>query len=58
YRVSPLTYIIEGLLGQAIGSAAVVCSSTELVSVNPPKGLTCSKYMDPFIKLVSWNLAS
>jgi ATP-binding cassette subfamily G (WHITE) protein 2 (SNQ2) len=49
YRVSPFTYIIEGLLGQAIGGQAVICSSTELVSVNPPEGLTCSKYMDPFI---------
>ncbi|KAG2364667.1 hypothetical protein BDR07DRAFT_1450169 [Suillus spraguei] len=49
YRVSPFTYIIEGLLGQAIGGQSVSCSSTEFVSVNPPKGLTCGNYMGPFM---------
>ncbi|KIK39291.1 hypothetical protein CY34DRAFT_89506 [Suillus luteus UH-Slu-Lm8-n1] len=44
YRVSPFTYIIEGLLGQGR------CPSIETVSVNPPKSLTCSKYMDPFME--------
>ncbi|KAG1908066.1 uncharacterized protein F5891DRAFT_998676 [Suillus fuscotomentosus] len=34
YRVSPYTYIIEGLLGQAIGGDSIKCSSTKLVSVN------------------------
>ncbi|KAG0701460.1 hypothetical protein DFH29DRAFT_564843 [Suillus ampliporus] len=47
-RVSPFTYIIKGLLGQAVGGEAIRCASTELVSVNPPKGLTCGKYMGPF----------
>lgn len=58
YRVSPFTYIIEGLLGQAIGGQAIVCSSTELVSVNPPKGLTCGEYMNPFIDLAGGYLTN
>ncbi|OAX36454.1 pleiotropic drug resistance ABC transporter [Rhizopogon vinicolor AM-OR11-026] len=49
YRVSPFTYLIEGLLGQAIGGQLVNCASGELVTVNPPSGLNCSRYMDPFI---------
>jgi ATP-binding cassette subfamily G (WHITE) protein 2 (SNQ2) len=31
----------------AIGWESISCSYTELVSANPPKGLTYSKYMDP-----------
>ncbi|KAG2159222.1 ABC-2 type transporter-domain-containing protein [Suillus bovinus] len=49
YRVSPFTYLVEGLLGQAIGGQLINCASTELVPVNPPSGLDCSAYMDPFI---------
>ncbi|KAG0695928.1 P-loop containing nucleoside triphosphate hydrolase protein [Suillus ampliporus] len=56
YRVSPYTYMIEGLLGQAIGGEAISCSSTELVSVNPPKGLTCDKYMGPFMEFAGGYL--
>ncbi|KAG2155262.1 ABC-2 type transporter-domain-containing protein [Suillus bovinus] len=58
YRASPFTYIIQGLLGQAVGGQAVICSSTELVSVNPPMGQTCSEYMDPFIKFAGGYLTN
>lgn len=49
YRLSPYTYLIEGLLGQAIGRQTISCSSVELVPVNPPSGQTCGAYLDPFI---------
>lgn len=42
----------------AIGGQAIVCSSTELVSVNPPKGLTCGEYMNPFIELAGGYLTN
>ncbi|KAG2118374.1 ABC-2 type transporter-domain-containing protein [Suillus clintonianus] len=58
YRVSPFTYIIEGLLGQAIGGESISCSSTELVSVNPPKGLTCDKYLGPFMEFAGGYLTN
>ncbi|KAG2347847.1 pleiotropic drug resistance ABC transporter [Suillus weaverae] len=58
YRVSPFTYIIEGLLGQAIGGEAISCSYTELVSVNPPKGLTCDKYMGSFMQFAGGYLTN
>ncbi|KAG0701458.1 ABC-2 type transporter-domain-containing protein [Suillus ampliporus] len=58
YRVSPFTYVIEGLLGQAIGGSTISCSSTELVSVNPPNGLTCSKYMGPFMEFAGGYLTN
>ncbi|KAF7316625.1 Brefeldin A resistance protein [Mycena chlorophos] len=49
YRVSPFTYLIEGLLGQALGKHPITCSSVELVRLNPPSGQTCAAYMAPYI---------
>ncbi|KAJ3529193.1 hypothetical protein NM688_g7886 [Phlebia brevispora] len=49
YRVSPYTYLIEGLLGQAIGHQEINCAAVELVQVNPPSGQSCSQFLDPFI---------
>ncbi|KXN88770.1 Brefeldin A resistance protein [Leucoagaricus sp. SymC.cos] len=49
YRLSPYTYLIEGLLGQAIGHQSIQCSTVEYVQLNPPIGMTCAQYLDPFI---------
>jgi ATP-binding cassette subfamily G (WHITE) protein 2 (SNQ2) len=49
YRLSPHTYLIEGLLGQALGEQDINCSAVELVSINPPSGMSCAEYMNPFI---------
>ncbi|KAG2028441.1 ABC-2 type transporter-domain-containing protein, partial [Suillus americanus] len=58
YRVSPFTYLIEGLLGQAIGGQLINCASTELVPINPPSGLSCATYMDPFISFAGGYLTN
>ncbi|KAF5378810.1 hypothetical protein D9615_006999 [Tricholomella constricta] len=49
YRVSPYTYIIEALLGQALGRHPIVCSPVELVTLNPPSGQTCQTYLQTYI---------
>jgi len=49
YRLSPYTYLIEGLLGQAIGNLEINCSPLEFVTINPPSGMTCGEYMGPFM---------
>ena len=49
YRLSPYTYLVEGLLGQAIGRETITCADVELVQVNPPAGQTCAGFLDPFI---------
>ncbi|KZT04946.1 pleiotropic drug resistance ABC transporter [Laetiporus sulphureus 93-53] len=49
YRLSPFTYLIEGMVGQAMGNTPIRCSSTELVNLNPPSGQTCSEYMSTYI---------
>lgn len=49
YRVSPFTYLIQGMLGVATARTNVVCSSIELLHVEPPSGSTCEAYMTQFI---------
>ena len=49
YRLSPYTYLIEGLLGQAIGRQTINCSDIELVQVEPLAGQTCGAFLGPFI---------
>jgi len=52
YHVSPYTYLVEGLLGQAIGKQQLTCSTLELATLEPPSGMTCSAYLQTFIKNV------
>ena len=49
YRVSPFTYLIDGMLSTALANNAIVCSSIELVHFNPPFGQTCGQYMSTYI---------
>lgn len=49
YRVSPLTYLIDGLLSTGIANVSVECSSYELVKFTPPTGQTCGQYMQSYI---------
>ncbi|KIJ13672.1 hypothetical protein PAXINDRAFT_170181 [Paxillus involutus ATCC 200175] len=58
YRISPFTYLIEGLLGQAIGRYPINCSSTELVTVQPPLGMTCGAYMGPYMSYAGGYLTN
>jgi len=48
-RLSPFTYVIEGLVGQALGRRNITCSPVELVTVEPPSGMSCGQYLGPFI---------
>jgi ATP-binding cassette subfamily G (WHITE) protein 2 (SNQ2) len=74
YRVSPFTYLIEGLVGQGlyfnllfvielnsssvIGGQPIICASTELVPIVPPDGLTCVNYMGPFMSYAGGYLTN
>ncbi|KAJ2929810.1 hypothetical protein H1R20_g7294, partial [Candolleomyces eurysporus] len=58
YRLSPYTYLIEGLLGQAIGRQQINCSPIEFVTVTPPTGLTCGEYLNPFMSFAGGYLAN
>ncbi|KAI9448645.1 ABC-2 type transporter-domain-containing protein [Russula earlei] len=49
YRTSPYSYVIEGLVGQAVGRADITCAPIEYVTVNPPSGQTCQQYLGQYI---------
>ncbi|KAL0955420.1 hypothetical protein HGRIS_001666 [Hohenbuehelia grisea] len=49
YRLSPYTYLIEGLLGQVIGEQLISCAEKEFVTVEPPSGTSCETYLSNYI---------
>lgn len=49
YRVSPFTYLAEGLLTTGVANTAVVCAANEFVKFQPAGGATCETYMKPYI---------
>ncbi|SCU91758.1 LADA_0F11848g1_1 [Lachancea dasiensis] len=58
YRVSPLTYFVDGTLSTGIANGKVQCSDYELVKFKPANGMTCGEYMEPYIKLVGTGYLS
>ncbi|PFH49073.1 hypothetical protein AMATHDRAFT_148472 [Amanita thiersii Skay4041] len=58
YRLSPYTYLVEGLLGQALGRQQITCSPIEYVTLNPPSGQTCAQYLNPFISFAGGYLTN
>jgi len=49
YRLSPNTYLSEGLLSEAIGHHEINCAAKEFVSLEPPSGSSCGAYLQTFI---------
>jgi ATP-binding cassette subfamily G (WHITE) protein 2 (PDR) len=49
YRVSPFTYLIDGMLSTGLANTKIVCSAVELSHFNPPSGQTCGEYMHKYI---------
>lgn len=45
YRVSPLTYLVGGLMASGISGQDIHCSDLELLRFQPPENATCGKYM-------------
>ncbi|KAH9171890.1 ABC-2 type transporter-domain-containing protein [Lactarius sanguifluus] len=58
YRTSPYTYLVEGLLGQALGHSEITCSAVEYVTVSPPSGQTCQQYLSEFISTTGGYLTN
>lgn len=49
YRISPLTYFIDGVLSTGLANNPVTCANYEYVSFNPRSGETCGEYMADYI---------
>ncbi|KAM6501505.1 pleiotropic drug resistance ABC transporter [Amanita muscaria] len=58
YHVSPYTYLIGGLVGQAVGHQPIQCAPKEFNTVEPPSGTTCGSFLGPFISRQGGSVAN
>lgn len=49
YRVSPFTYLVDGMISIGLANAPVVCDAIEFLKFAPPSGVQCGTYMEPWI---------
>ncbi|KAJ5097422.1 hypothetical protein N7456_008143 [Penicillium angulare] len=56
YRASPLTYLIAGVTGTGLHGRAIHCATAELSVFNPPGGLTCGDYLQPYVSAAGGQL--
>ena len=52
YRVSPLTYFVDGTLSTGLANNDVKCASYEYSTIDAPPGITCGDYLDPYFAAV------
>lgn len=58
YRVSPFTYLVQGMLAASVANTAVVCASNELLTFQPLDGQTCGQYMSDYISMAGGYLTN
>ena len=58
WKASPYTYFVQNLVGIALHNKPVVCKKKELSYFQPPKGMTCGKYMEPFLSHATGYIAN
>ncbi len=58
YRISPFTYLIDGMLSTGLANNVISCSPIELVKFNPPPNTTCGQYMTPYIDTLGGYLTN
>ncbi len=56
YRVSSLTYLVDGVAATGMHGRTVVCALNELSRFNPPTGQTCQAYLANYLKTAPGQL--
>ncbi|OJJ48676.1 hypothetical protein ASPZODRAFT_61558 [Penicilliopsis zonata CBS 506.65] len=56
YRVSPLTYLISGIVSTGLHGRSVRCAQAELSIFNPPGGSTCGDYLQQYLAVAPGQL--
>ncbi|KAK8085188.1 ABC multidrug transporter [Apiospora hydei] len=51
WRVSPLTYLIDGLSLAGLAHVDITCSPVQMLVVSPPNGTLCRDYFAPYIEI-------
>ena len=58
YRVSPFTYLIDGMLSTGLANNNITCASIEYLHFNPPPNETCYQYMETYMNVVGGYLSN
>ncbi|KAL0574983.1 Multidrug resistance protein [Marasmius crinis-equi] len=58
YRVSPFTYLVDGMLATGVANNYGHCSDIEVSVVNPPSGQTCGQYLANYMASNPGSLAN
>ncbi|KAJ7512027.1 ABC-2 type transporter-domain-containing protein [Mycena galericulata] len=56
YRVSPFSYLVGGMLATGVANTDVICSSIEVLVVDPVAGQTCGQYFAAYMELAGGNI--
>jgi len=56
YRVSPFSYLAEGMLVTGLAGVPVTCSDQEIVRIVAPPGQTCAGYLADYIRISGGHL--
>jgi ATP-binding cassette subfamily G (WHITE) protein 2 (PDR) len=56
YRLSPFTYLVNGMMSVGLGNTAVVCADIEYLHFQPPAGETCKDYLKDYIGALGGRL--
>ncbi|KAI5479965.1 hypothetical protein MNV49_002255 [Pseudohyphozyma bogoriensis] len=48
YRLTPFTYLIEGLVANSISGVTITCQPNEFSIIVPPSGTDCLSYLTPY----------
>ncbi|VVT57142.1 uncharacterized protein SAPINGB_P005555 [Magnusiomyces paraingens] len=52
YRVSPMTYIVGGFLAAGVAGNTVICSTKEIVHLQPPSAnMTCGDFLNAYAQM-------
>ncbi|KAK0199278.1 AtrD, ABC-transporter [Desarmillaria ectypa] len=58
YRVSPFTYLVDGLLSTGLANTAAKCSDIEISVFNPTNGTTCAEYLADYIAMAGGSISN
>jgi ATP-binding cassette, subfamily G (WHITE), member 2, PDR len=49
YRISPLTYLVSGMISVGLANSHISCAPEELLRFSPPPFSSCSTYLADYI---------
>jgi ABC-type multidrug transport system permease subunit len=48
YRVSPATYLVGGIMSNAVANSNVTCADREILHMAPTENLTCEEFLGAY----------